>query len=60
MLIAAYIIMIIMMLVFTVSGVLGIIREVRGIKANNEILKLIKSEDTDVKLTFTDVGHLKK
>lgn len=60
MLIAAYIIMIVMMLVFTVSGVLGIIREVKGIKANNEILKLIKSEDTDVKLTFTDVSHLKK
>ena len=60
MLIAAYIIMIVMMLVFTVSGVLGIIREVKGIKANNEILKLIKSEDTDVKLVFTDVGHLKK
>ena len=60
MLIAAYIIMIIMMLVFTVSGVLGIIREVKGIKANNETLKLIKSEDTDVKLTFTDVSHLKK
>lgn len=60
MLIAAYIIMIVMMLVFTVSGVLGIIREVKGIKANNEILKLIKSEDTDVKLAFTDVGHLKK
>lgn len=60
MLIAAYIIMIIMMLVFTVSGVLGIIREVKGIKANNEIFKLIKSEDTDVKLTFTDEGYLKK
>ena len=60
MLIAAYIIMIIMMLVFTVSGALGIIREVKGIKANNEILKLIKSKDTDVKLTFTDVGYLKK
>lgn len=28
--------------------------------AANEILKLIKSEDTDVKLTFTDGGHLKK
>lgn len=60
MLITAYIIMIIMMLVFTVSGVLGIIREVKGIKTNNEITKLIKNEDTEVKHTFTDEGYLKK
>lgn len=60
MLIAVYIIMIVMMLVFTVSGVLGIIREVKGIKANNEITKLIKNEDTEVKHTFTDEGYLKK
>lgn len=60
MLITAYIIMIVMMLVFTVSGVLGIIREVKGIKANNEITKLIKNEDTEVKHTFTDEGYLKK
>ena len=60
MLIAAYIIIIVMMLVSTVSGVLGIIREVKGIKANNEIIKLIKNEDTEVKLTFTDEGYLKK
>lgn len=60
MLITAYIIMIIMMLVFTVSGVLGIICEVKGIKTNNEITKLIKNEDTEVKHTFTDEGYLKK